>query len=597
MGLDAIIVLAVIILAIILFITEIIPIEITALSLIVILVFTGVLTPEQGIEGFSNSATVTVMFMFVLSAAIIKTGVLQYLGPRLAPIFRNHFTIGVMLMMITVAVISAFLNNTPIVAVFMPIMIQAAYGSGHSPSKLLIPLSYATILGGTCTLIGTSTNIVVSGIIEKTGLPAIGMFDFTIIGLIFVVTGMLYMYFIGLKLLPDRDKQKSSDENVNIHRYITEIELLSNSSEIGKPIMNSTLIKEIEMDILELRRGESVFNLPQGDIILEEGDILKVICDVNKISRLKDIEKMQHEPSIKLGEADMKEKSLTLVEMLVTPNSNFEGQTLRELDFRRHFRAVPLAIRHRNDISYQNLHDVPLRSGDIILAEVKKHYVKKIKEMQSEASSPFILISELGLADFNKKRFMAALFIALAVIVSVSFELANITTATIAGVIALVVIKSMTTKEMINAISWNVVFLLAGALSLGKAMDVSGLDDIIASNIISHLGIYGPIALLSGLYLTTSILTEIMSNNATAALLTPVAVSIAAQMDVSYLPFVMAILFGASASFSTPIGYQTNTMIYAAGGYKFSDYLRVGVGLNIILWIVATIAIPIFFPF
>ncbi|MEM6769701.1 MAG: SLC13 family permease [Bacteroidota bacterium] len=340
--------------------TEWLTVDLIAMLIIVVLVTTGVISAGEGLEGFSNGATLTVAFMFVLSAALLKTGALQLLAGRMAERFRRQPKYATLLLMLLVAVVSAFINNTPVVAVFIPIVGRIATSAKLNPAKLLIPLSFASILGGMCTLIGTSTNILVSGIAESQGLPGFSVFTLAPIGVVLLVIGVIYLTYLSGSMLPDREPEDSLADRFALHDYLAEIVILDNDKIAGKRIMNSPIVRELEMDIIEVRRGKDRFTLPPGDFRLAIGDTLKVRCDREKIRGLKDwVRLVDHSHSVRVMGTGLERDNSSLVEMVVTPSSEFVGKTLREVDFRRSYRAVPLAIRQREDTLHENLYRQP----------------------------------------------------------------------------------------------------------------------------------------------------------------------------------------------------------------------------------------------
>ncbi|MFY0608370.1 MAG: SLC13 family permease [Cyclobacteriaceae bacterium] len=598
MGIDAIIVLVIVVAAFVLFATEWLSIDLVGILIMLALIVTGVITPKEGLSGFSNPASITVAFMFVLSYALLKTGSLQRIGPFLGPIFRKNFNLGILIMMIFIGLVSAFINNTPIVAMFIPVMISIGNLSGVSPSKLLIPLSYASIFGGMCTMIGTSTNMLVSGIAVEHGIEAFPMFLSAPIGLVLLVCGSVYIYFFGKKLLPDRMVEDDLSSKFGMRNYISEVEVLEGSEFVGQRIMDSILSKELNIDVIEVRRNGNLFALPSGDFKIKEKDILKVRCEVEKIKALKDRLKVNfNRETIRLSENELQEGETTILELIITSGSEFENMNLREMDFRRRFRAVPLAILHREEVVHENLYSSRLVAGDVILIEIKSHRVQDLKRLEMSQKSPFIVLSEEGIIDFNRKKFMTVLSVIVGVVALSTFDIFPIAISTLLGAMTLVLTQTISMREVYQSIEWKIVFLLAGALSLGIAMNNSGLADIIASGLINHIGVWGPVALLSGIYFSTSMLTEVMSNNAAAALLAPIAITTADKLELSPYPFLIAVMLAASASFMTPIGYQTNTMVYTAGQYRFRDFFKIGVWLNLLFWLIATFLIPKFYGF
>jgi di/tricarboxylate transporter len=594
---EIIIVLVVLIMAIVLFATEVLSVDIVALVIMVTLIISGVISPTEGVSGFSNSATITVAAMFILSAALFKSGAVVSIGNKMAELFQYNFWIAIFTTMLVVGSVSAFINNTPVVAIFIPILAGAAVKSGHSLGKMLMPLSFASMFGGVCTLIGTSTNILVSGIAAENGLEPFSMFEMSKLGIIFFATGMIYMLAIGIHVIPNRENGKDLVKKFGMGDYLTEIILESKAPSVGKKIKDSPLVKNLDIDILEVKREGHKYFMPSGEMVLEAGDILKVRCDLEKIKTLKEREGIKLKSDAKFQDQDMETEELTLVEAVIAPNSQFEGKTVKQVAFRQRYGATVLAIRHRGEIMREKVANTVLRSGDTLLIEAQKDKLDFLRQLQLHGRNTFLIVSEVGFPQFKKEKIAIVVGTIAAIILVASLNILPIMVAALAGCVFLILTGCISMQESYRAIDWKVIFLLAGAMSLGVALDRSGAAVLISDFLINIVGAWGPIAIVSVLYLLTSIMTETMSNNASAVLLAPIAIAASITLEVDARPFLMAITFAASSSFMTPIGYQTNTMIYGTGNYKFMDFVKVGAPLNLIFWIIATFMIPYFFPF
>lgn len=592
MTVDIAIVLAIVVGAAILFATEKLPVDMTAILVMAVLLLSGIITPEEGISGFSNTATVTVAAMFIISAALNKTGAVLFVGELASKMFKYNFWLGVIVMMMAVGLLSAFINNTPVVAVFIPVVLRIAASNNISSSKILMPLSFASMFGGVCTLIGTSTNILVSSIAVQYGQPAFSMFEFTSLGLLFFGAGLIYMVFVGIRMIKAKDVPSDLTQKYSMSDYLTDIVLLPEAKSVGTRLVESPLIKEVEIDILDVVRNGRRLLRPTSEIVFEANDVLRVRGDVKKIQDLKDRVGIKLKSDLKLKDEDFKAEDLQLVEAIISPNSRLIGKTIKSSRFRNLYRANALALRHSGQLYHTDFIDMPLKPGDALLLEVRKENLDDLKR-----DPDFVLVSGVDLPKYRKSKIIPALLIVAGVIVTATFNIMPIMISAIIGSILLVFTKCISLEETYKSIEWNIVFLLGGILSLGIALEKTGAALLLANNIVSLIGFLGPVAIVAALYLITTLFTEIMSNNASAVLLAPIAIAVAESMGISARPLLMAVTFAASASFMTPVGYQTNTMIFGVGQYKFSDFLKVGAPLNLIFWILATIFIPILFPF
>jgi di/tricarboxylate transporter len=557
-----------------------------------VLLISGIITPEEGISGFSNTATVTVAAMFVISAALNKTGAVLFVGEIVSKIFKINFWLGLIVTMVSVGVLSAFINNTPVIAVFIPVVLGLAATNKLSPGKILMPLSFASMFGGVCTLIGTSTNILVSSIAVQYNQEPFSMFEFSQLGLVFFAVGMLYMILFGVRMIKPNDVASDLTQKYSMGNYLTDIVLLPEAKSVGQRLVQSALVKELEIDILDVVRDGKRLLRPTSEIVFETGDMLRVRCDVKKIQELKDRVGVKLKSNLKLQDEDFQAEDLLLVESIIAPNSRLIGKTIKSSRFRNLYRANALALRHSGQLYHTEFIDIPLKPGDALLLEVRKENLEDLKR-----DPDFVLVSGVDLPKYRKSKIIPALLIIAGVIATASLNIIPIMISAIIGSVLLVFTKCISLEESYKAIEWNIVFLLGGILSLGIALEKTGTALLIANFTVDLLGAFGPVAIVAAFYLITTIFTSIMSNNASAVLLAPIALAVAESMGISARPLLMAVTFAASASFMTPVGYQTNTMIFGVGQYKFSDFLKVGTPLNILFLIIATIFIPIFFPF
>jgi len=599
MPVEAYITLAVIVAAVTLFAMEKYPPDLIAVSAMVLLALTGVLTPGEALQGFSNTATLTVAAMFVLSAAVLKTGVIEAIAPVVSRQLKNHYTRTSGTMMASVGALSAFVNNTPVVATFIPIVSSAARKARIAPSKILMPLSFGAIFGGTCTLIGTSTNLLVSGIAEKNGIDSFSIFTLTPFGLVIFTVGIAYMLLLGNRLVPDRSMGEDLDEEFRIEDFITEICIPEASTAAGRTI-DEAFVEVLDDDdgnieVLQLLREGNLIENPRGDFKLREEDRLAVRGDVKRIRKMLNADDFLI--SRRLETQQFRDAENVLLEVMVARNSELEDRTLRDHKFLHRYNANVLAVRRSGRLKRKNIWEIRLKAGDILLLHTSRRAQRRIRALESKRIAPFFTISEHDLQPFRKLRFCCVVGVIAAVVAVAALQLVSISIAAIAGICLLALGGVLEPREIYKSIDWGVVFLLAAALSFGAAMNNSGLTDALSGILFDVVGReFGPVAVIAALYLLTSILTEIMSNNASAALLAPISISIASTMGVDPLPLLVTIAFAGSASFLTPVGYQTNTMVYSAGNYRFTDFTRVGVPLNLILWGLATLCIPVLYP-
>lgn len=574
--------------AIVLFATEKLRIDAIALLVLGSLAVLGLVTPEQAVAGFSNPATITVAAMFVLAAGLQNSGALSGIGDLLGRA-RSPFQFLLVLFLI-LAAIAPFVNNTAVVAVFIPIVMAATARIGMSPSKALIPLSYVSQMAGVCTLVGTSTNLLVNAIAREHGHPGFTMFEFTSLGLICMGVGCLYLLTVGRWLLPDA-RGGELVEQYELGKYITELRVMPDSSLIGQSVGDAKLGEEYGVFVLELLRGDAKVWGPREQQI-EAGDVLLARGDWTKLDELRKEAGLEVDPQFKLEQRSFEEVEQVLTEVMIAPRSRISGRTLASLGAGWHRNATVLGIHRRGQVLRDKLKEVRLRVGDILLVLTP---AAEAADLRGDGN--LIVLSE---REAEKEMGWRAPFalgtMALVILVS-ALGWVPISITSLIGAVAMTLAGCLKADDVYDAVDWRIIILMAGLLPLGMAMSETGATQFLVENTVGLVREQGPLIVLAAVYLMALLLTEFMSNAAAAVLLTPIGISTARMMEVDATPFLIAVTFAASTSFATPVGYQTNTMVYGAGGYRFADFIKVGLPLNLIFWVLGIVFIPMFWPF
>ncbi len=584
--------LAILILALIGFITEWLPIDLTSLSVAIILMTLGLVSPEEGISGFGNAATITVMAMFILSSGIAKTGILNLIRDWLIKWGGTNPTRQILTLGMIVGPISAFINNTAVVAIFLPIIEQWSKQSKVSISKLLIPLSFSTILGGMITLLGTSTNILASGMAKQLGYGEFSIFQFTKLGLPVFFIGLVYLAIAAPYLLPARKPAggESLSDDYELKEYVSEMIIIPKSSLIGQTLRGSKIQRKFDLDVLEIIRNDAHFPPPLADKILAVGDILLVRSSGSNLLNIKDEKGVQILADFKFNsdklESSYNNEEEKVAEILILSNSRLIGSSLKDLRFRQRYNATVLAVRRGQELIRERFGKIPLKFGDLLLVQAPKESFIGL-----QTTRELLVLEEKNIESLRPDKAKIALAIILGVIFISAFNILPILISSLIGVVLMVITGCLKPGEIYGAVRWDIIFLLAGLIPLGIAMDNSGTNQWLADKLLIVGGNLSGYWLLLLFYLGTAILTEILSHNATIVLMIPIGVKVAETLGFDALSIMYVITFAASNSYLAPIGYQTNTMVYAPGGYKFLDYTRIGLPLTITLIILTPLLV------
>ena len=583
-------VLAVAILAMVFFISGKLSVDLVAVCVLTALLLLGLIEIGDALYGFSSPATATVATMFVISAGLVRTGLVQWLAHQIDNIAGKTELRLFLVLCVSISFLSAFIVNTATVAIFIPVAIVLANERRIAPSRMLMPLSFASQFGGVCTLVGTSTNILVNAIAVSSGMEPFGFFEFAPLGLIMACAGIVYLMTVGLWILPKRRGEDQKVDKYLLADYLVELRVTEKSSLIGTTWKESELSQR-EIELIKMLREEKATWKPLRTKIMV-GDVLLLYGHADKIFSMKDRYGLETQNREAMDDQQLSSGNVRLVEALVPPRSSLVGRTLKTAYFFYRFGFTVLALQRRAKILRERLSENRLAGGDTLLLQGEKEDIARLMK-----SSDLIVTSELTDLYLRKNRAIIALVMVLAVIFLAAFNIVPILAAALIGALGMLLGGCLTMEEAYNAIDWKVIFLLGGILPLGLALEQSGAALWMADLILKPFSVSSPLMVLAVLYICTAILTETMSNNAAAVILAPIALSLSTAMNADPRPFLVAITFAASTSFATPIGYQTNTMIYAPGGYRFMDYTRVGGPLNLIFWGLSVVFIPMLWPF
>jgi di/tricarboxylate transporter len=623
-GVDALVVFGIVLLTLVLFVTEYLPVDVTAILIMVVLMVLGSdgvvnfthISATEGVSGFSNPATLTVLAMLILSSGISRTGLVQIIGRRMARFAGENRDRQLLATLGVAGPASGFINNTPVVAILVPIVTDLAHAGKTSPSKLLIPLSYASMLGGMLTLIGTSTNILASDVSDRLLGHPFSMFEFTQLGVIVLIVGCLYLFTVGHRLLPERvPVEEDYLREYDIEEYLTEMVVGEGSPLAGRTVGTAIADATFDADILQVVRDGEVYVEPHGGMVLRRGDLLRLRADRETIRELAERETATLTGETPVSATDLDpddEKEQTLVEVVIPRGSHLAGESLASSTFRQRYDANVLAFRSRGETVRDHMDRRRIRVGDTLLVQAAPDSIDRLSD-----NDDFIVAHEPTDPDYRTEKIphAAAIMAGVVGVVAVPWGALGSTLAAatgvaaftglsalslpilvtaLAGVVAMVAAGVIKPPELYDAVEWDVIFLLAGVIPLGIALEQTGGADILGGLVAATGGYLPVLGVLWVFYLATGVITGVISNNASVVLMLPVAVETAAGIGANPFAFVLAVTFAASTSFLTPVGYQTNLFVYGPGGYRFSDYFRVGAPLQLLLSVVTVLGIAFF---
>lgn len=574
-------------------------VDVVGIIVMATLILTGLLTPAEGISGFANEAMLTVAAMFILSAGLVKTGALDHVGRWVARTAgKSEFRL-VAVSLVIVIPLSAFINNTPVVVMMIPLVMGICRSTGISPSRVLMPISFGSQMGGTLTLIGTSTNLLVAGLVLELGMDRIHLFEITPPAAILTVVGVTYLLTVGRWLTPRRDAPADMLSGYDLREYSTVLVVDPEAGVVGRTLGEAQFASTYGLEVIGLERDGQRRYTVDASTVVQAGDLLLVRGKVTDIARVEEEAHLRIRqpatafvPDVAAEAEDDDPDRRRLAELMVPPGSQLVGRTLKETNFRHRFGVPVLGVQRHGEALRERIRDVRLQPGDLLLVRGTQRVLLDLHK-----GPDLTLLGTVDLPRRRTRKLKVAIAIVAGVVLLAAFDVMPILVSAMLGVIAMFVTGCVRAEEAYEEVDWMVLVLLGSIIPLGLAMQKTGAAALIAHWLVGVTAPLGLLGTLAAVYLLTSLLTEVISNNAAAVVLTPIVIATAHDLGVSPLPYVIAVMIAASNSFMTPIGYQTNTFILGPGGYRFSDFLRVGGPLNLLMVVVATVVIPWFFPF
>jgi di/tricarboxylate transporter len=583
----------ILVLAMLLLITEKVPVDMTSLGIIVVLAVSGILTPAEAIAGFASPAVITVGAMFLISKGMMRTGAVRFISQRVADYSRGRPTLAIFLVLVIVGIASAFINNTPVVVLFIPIILSLGCELDLSPSKVLIPVSYASILAGTCTLIGTSTNIIISDLSASHGFGALAMFELSPLGVPVALLGLIFLLLAAPRLMPNLHSSVCELKDADHRRYLAELNVPRGSRIIGEDPKAYFANQYPGMEVLELIRYSHVHYPDRDRVTIAPDDLLLVKGSAE------DLVEILHDDLVELPMAEQginfeaEKKDALIVELIIPPQSSLLGQRLVSSRLRRDPDIHIIAIKRR-ELHYAEpqVKEVRLQIGDILLVRLPESSLDRLR-----GGADFIIAEDVHHELVHKRLAHRAFLIFGAMVVVAATGMADILVCALAAAFLMLLTGCLQLRDAYQAIDGRVLLIIVAMIAMSAALEKSGASAFYAGAFLNLLGGLSLVYILGGVIMLTSISTHVLSNNATAILLLPVAIATAQGLGVDPKPFIVAVCFGASACFATPIGYQTNLLVYGPGGYRFSDYLKLGIPLNLLVLVMGTLFIPMLWPF